>query len=68
MNFYHAHPFGCAIGAFLLVSNFVDALRMCPPKATDGRLYLFAYTFLMGIAGNTTTLLSHLTGYSKNAS
>jgi hypothetical protein len=46
------HIFLSSLVAFYLVSNFVDALKLCPPKPTDGRLYLFLYTFIMGIAGN----------------
>lgn len=51
------HPFLAALTAFYLVSNFVDALKLCPPQPTDGRLYLFFYTFIMGIAGNALSAL-----------
>ncbi len=54
------HPAIVTGVAFYLVSNFVDALKMCPPKPTDGRLFLFTYTFLMGLAGNLTTLTRNI--------
>lgn len=53
------HLFFTGLLAFCLLSNLVDALKHVAPKPTDRRLYVFLYTFIYGIAGNTVSALRY---------
>jgi hypothetical protein len=59
MHWLIFHPWVSIPIAGYLFSNFVDALKLVPPKPTDNRLYVFLYALLMGLAGNAVTLLRH---------
>jgi hypothetical protein len=58
MNFIAAHPVVSAIIACYTLSTLVDALKQVPPQPGDSRLFIFAYAFLNGIAGNAITALN----------
>lgn len=57
MHFINTHPVVSALAAYFLLSNLVDAFAKVPPVAGGSRLYLFAYTFFQGFAGNLITAL-----------
>jgi hypothetical protein len=63
MGFIHlvlSHPVVAGFIAFLLFSNFVDALKPLAPKPTDGRLYVFLWTMTYGLAGNVVSAIRFL--------
>lgn len=57
MHFLQAHHVVSAIAAYFILSNLVDALKTVPPVMGGSRLYLFAYTFFQGLAGNVVSAL-----------